>query len=259
MSGKLDGKVAIVTGASRGLGRAIALRLARDGANVAVNDVDMEGLNRVVEEIKVLGKEAIGLRCDVSKIKDVQEVVDAAISKFGKIDILVNNAGINRDNLLFKLGEKDWDNVININLKGTYICTQLVTNWMVSQAKMEKEKGREIPARKVISVTSDAGMVGNPGQANYAASKAGMIGFTKTAAKELARFNILVNAIAPVAATPMTGAMTEAAREATLKQIPLGRMGDPERDIAPVVAFLASEDSNYITGQVIRCNGGYQM
>ena len=246
---KLIGKTALVTGASRGIGREIALELARQGANVVVNYAGSEAkAYEVVEEIKGIGQEAIAIQCDVSNNESVTEMIKATIDHFGKIDILVNNAGITRDNLLMRMKENEWDDVININLKGVFLCTKAVTRQM-----MKQRYGR------IINISSVVGVSGNPGQANYVAAKAGVIGLTKTSAKELASRGITVNAIAPgFITTEMTDQLTEEIQNEMLKMIPLAQFGEP-KDIAYSVVFLASEDSRYITGQTIHVNGGMVM
>ena len=246
---KLIGKTALVTGASRGIGREIALELARQGADVIVNYAGSEAkAYEVVEEIKGLGREAIAIQCDVSNNESVTDMVKATIDHFGKIDILVNNAGITRDNLLMRMKENEWDDVMNINLKGVFLCTKAVTRQM-----MKQRSGR------IINISSVVGVSGNPGQANYVAAKAGVIGLTKTSAKELASRGITVNAIAPgFITTEMTDQLTEDIQNEMLKMIPLAQFGEP-KDIAHSVVFLASDDSRYITGQTIHVNGGMVM
>lgn len=245
----LEGKVALVTGASRGIGREIALELARQGANVVVNYAGSEAkANEVADEIKALGKEAFAIKCDVSNQEEVSVMVKETIERFGKLDILVNNAGITKDNLLMRMKEEEWDDVININLKGVFLCTKAVTRQM-----MKQRIGR------IINIASIVGVSGNPGQANYVAAKAGVIGLTKTTAKELASRNITVNAIAPgFITTDMTDKLTDELKAEMLKQIPLARLGEP-KDIAKMTAFLASDDSSYITGQTLHIDGGMVM
>ena len=246
---KLIGKTALVTGASRGIGREIALELARQGADVIVNYAGSEAkAYEVVEEIKGLGREAIAIQCDVSNSDSVTNMVKETVDHFGKIDILVNNAGITRDNLLMRMKENEWDDVMNINLKGVFLCTKAVTRQM-----MKQRYGR------IINISSVVGVSGNPGQANYVAAKAGVIGLTKTSAKELASRGITVNAIAPgFISTEMTDQLTEDIQNEMLKMIPLAQFGEP-KDIAHSVVFLASDDSRYITGQTIHVNGGMVM
>ncbi len=246
---KLKGQIAIVTGASRGIGRAIALELANQGADVVVNySGNEEKAKSVVEEILSSGSRAFAVQCDVSDSDSVAAMLKRTIDEFGKVDILVNNAGITKDNLLMRMKEDEWDQVINTNLKGVFLCTKAVTRPM-----MKQRKGR------IINVASVVGITGNPGQANYVAAKAGVIGFTKTAAKELASRGITVNAVAPgFISTDMTDQLPEDVRNQQLSQIPLGRLGNPE-DIAKVAAFLASDDSSYMTGQTLSVDGGMAM
>lgn len=245
----LDGKVALVTGASRGIGRAIALRLASEGAKVAINYAgNTAKAEEVKAEIEKNGGEAILVQADVSNAEAVEAMVKKVTDAFGTIDILVNNAGITRDGLLMRMKEEDFDAVINTNLKGVFHCTKVVSKLM-----MKKRAGR------IVNMASVVGLIGNAGQANYAAAKAGVIGFTKSVARELASRGITVNAVAPgFIATDMTAAMTDKAKEATLAGIPLKRMGQPE-DIASAVLFLTSDCASYITGQVIHVDGGMVM
>lgn len=246
---KLEGKVAIVTGASRGIGRAVALALAEAGADVVVNYAgSADKANEVVEKIRSLGRQAIAYQCNVADSDSVQGMVNDTISQFGKVDILVNNAGITRDNLLMRMKENEWDDVINTNLKGVFLCTKAVTRQM-----MKQRSGR------IINMASIVGVIGNPGQANYVAAKAGVIGLTKSTARELASRGITVNAIAPgFITTDMTDQLTEEQKEAMLKQIPLAKFGSAD-DIANAVLFLASDEANYITGQVLNVDGGMAM
>ncbi|UXH45447.1 3-oxoacyl-[acyl-carrier-protein] reductase [Rossellomorea vietnamensis] len=245
----LEGKVALVTGASRGIGREIALELAREGCNVAVNYAGSEAkANEVVDEIKSMGREAIAVQCNVSDAEGVQAMVKETIGEFGSIDILVNNAGITKDNLLMRMKETEWDDVININLKGVFLCTKAVTRQM-----MKQRSGR------IINISSIVGVSGNPGQANYVAAKSGVIGLTKTTARELAPRGITVNAVAPgFISTDMTDQLPEDVRSEMLKQIPLSRFGAPG-DIAKVVTFVASESASYMTGQTLHIDGGMVM
>ncbi|TQR17426.1 3-oxoacyl-[acyl-carrier-protein] reductase [Psychrobacillus soli] len=247
--GKLDGKSAIVTGASRGIGKDIALYLAKEGAKVAVNySGSKEKAEAVVEEIKALGGEAFAIQANVDQSEDIKELVSATLEQFGSIDILVNNAGITRDNLLMRMKEQEWDDVLNTNLKGVFLCTKAVTRQMMKQR-----------AGRIINITSIVGVSGNPGQANYVAAKAGVIGLTKTSALELASRNITVNSVAPgFITTDMTDALPEEVKTQMLSQIPLAKFGNTE-DIAKAVAFLASDDANYITGQTLHVNGGMFM
>jgi 3-oxoacyl-[acyl-carrier protein] reductase len=225
------------------------LELARQGANVAVNFAGSEAkANEVVDEIKGLGRDAFTVKCDVSNSEEVTSMVKDTIERFGKLDILVNNAGITKDNLIMRMKEEEWDDVININLKGVFLVTKAVTRQM-----MKQRVGR------IINIASIVGVSGNPGQANYVAAKAGVIGLTKTTAKELATRNITVNAIAPgFITTDMTDKLTEEVKAEMLKQIPLARLGEP-KDIAKVTAFLASDDSAYMTGQTLHIDGGMVM
>ncbi|WP_026692527.1 3-oxoacyl-[acyl-carrier-protein] reductase [Peribacillus kribbensis] len=246
---KLAGKNALVTGASRGIGREIAIALAKEGANVAVNySGSKEKAEEVAAEIKKLGRDAFAIQCDVSNAEAVSEMVKQTADRFGTIDILVNNAGITKDNLLMRMKEDEWDDVISINLKGVFLCTKAVTRPM-----MKQRSGR------IINVASIVGVSGNAGQANYVAAKAGVIGLTKTTAKELAPRGILVNALAPgFITTDMTDKLTEDMKQAMLGQIPLARLGEPA-DIAKVAVFLASNDSSYMTGQTLHVDGGMVM
>lgn len=246
---RLEGKTAIVTGASRGIGREIALVLAKEGANVVVNySGSKEKAEEVARQITDMDREAVAYQCNVSNADAVQHMVKDAIARFGRIDILVNNAGITRDNLLMRMKEDEWDDVIDINLKGVFLCTKAVTRQM-----MKQRSGR------IINIASVVGVIGNPGQANYVAAKAGVIGLTKSAARELASRNITVNAIAPgFITTDMTDELPEDMKEAMLKQIPLAKFGEAKH-IAKTALFLASDDAEYITGQTIRADGGMAM
>lgn len=247
--GKLDGKTAVVTGASRGIGCAIAIELAKEGANVVVNySGSKEKAEEVVSEIEKLGSKAIAVQANVSNAESVQNLMNEAIEQFGSIDILVNNAGITRDNLIMRMKEEEWDEVINTNLKGVFLCTKAVTRQM-----MKQRSGR------IINISSVVGVLGNAGQANYVAAKSGVIGLTKSTARELASRNILVNAIAPgYIGTEMTDALPEDVKKAITDQIPLSKIGNPEQ-IAKAVVFLASDDSSYITGQTLHVDGGLYM
>ncbi|MEB2278572.1 3-oxoacyl-[acyl-carrier-protein] reductase [Lysinibacillus xylanilyticus] len=246
---KLEGKVAVVTGASRGIGRAIALKLADEGAKVVVNYSGSQSkAEEVVATIQENGGEAVAVQASVSKTEEVSALMDAAVKTFGSLDILVNNAGITRDNLLMRMKEDEWDDVLDTNLKGVFLCTKAVTRQMMKQR-----------AGRIINISSIVGVAGNAGQANYVAAKAGVIGLTKTTAKELASRNILVNAIAPgFIETEMTEQLPEDIKQGMLTQIPLAKLGQPE-DIAKAVAFLASDDANYMTGQTLHIDGGMVM
>ncbi|RCW70750.1 3-oxoacyl-[acyl-carrier-protein] reductase [Saliterribacillus persicus] len=242
-------KVALVTGASRGIGREIALTFARNGAKVVVNYAGSEEkAQQVVDEINELGSEAFKVKADVSNEADVKAMIKEVINEFGQLDILVNNAGITKDNLLMRMSESDFDDVIDTNLKGVFLCTKGVTRQM-----MKQKSGR------IINVSSIVGVSGNAGQANYVAAKAGVIGLTKTTAKEFASRNILVNAIAPgFIETDMTDKLNEEQKEQMLSIIPLSKLGKTE-EVANVALFLASDLSTYITGQTIQVDGGMVM
>ncbi len=242
----LTGKVALVTGASRGIGRAVALKLASLGAKVAINFAgNLAKAQEIKDAIESDGGESILVQGNVADFEIVQGIVKSVTEKFGTIDILVNNAGITRDNLLIKMSESDFDEVIATNLKGVFNCTKAVTRLM-----MKQRGGR------IVNMSSVVAMTGNISQANYAAAKAGIIGFTKSSAKELASRNVTVNAVAPgFISTDMTAVLTDKVKEELLKNIPAGRMGSPE-DVANLVAFLVSDQAAYITGQVIAVDGG---
>jgi len=244
----LTGQVAIVTGAGRGIGRAIALTLASNGADVIVSDIVKESVDEVAGEIVALGRKSLAIVCNVSNFSDCENMVNTGRDAFGKIDILVNNAGITRDNLIMRMSEEEWDAVLDVNLKSVFNCCKAVCRLM-----MKQRSGR------IINISSVAGLIGNAGQANYSASKAGIIGLTKTLAREFASRGILVNAIAPgFIRTKMTDALPEEQRAALLKIIPLERIGEPE-DVANAVLFLASPLASYITGQVLPVDGGMAM
>ena len=244
----LKEKVAIVTGASRGIGRSIALEMAARGAKVVVSARGADGVKQITAEIRARGGEGFGVAADVALAADVENLAAAAVERFGRIDILVNNAGVTRDGLLLRMKDADWDAVLDTNLKGAFLCVRAAAKIMSKQ-----RYGR------IINISSVVGEMGNPGQANYCASKAGLVGLTKSVARELARRNVTVNAVAPgFVTTEMTEALSEKARAELAAQIPLGRFGSPE-DIAHTVVFLASDAAGYITGQVLGVNGGMHM
>ena len=241
-------KVALVTGASRGIGRSISLALAAQGAKIVAVDVDLQATEEFVAELKAAGIEAVAVQGNVTAVADVEKMVKIAKETFDRIDILVNNAGITRDALLFRMKDADWDAVLDVNLKGAFLCTRAVAKVMTKQ-----RYGR------IINIASVVGQMGNAGQANYCASKAGLMGLTRSNARELAKRNITVNAVAPgFIATAMTEALPEEKRQELAAQIPLARLGSAE-DIANAVLFLAAEKTGYITGQVIGVNGGMYM
>ena len=244
-----SGKTAVVTGGSRGIGRAVCLELAKGGANVVLCYAGNESAAReTVSACEALGAKALAVKCDVSDGAQVKNLMDEAVKAFGRIDILVNNAGITRDGLLMMMKEEDFDAVISSNLRGTFLCMKAVSRLMMKQR-----------CGRIVNLSSVVGLRGNAGQVNYAASKAGVIGMTKSLAKELASRGVTVNAVAPgFIDTDMTAAMTEAAKTATLAAIPMQRLGKPE-DVAKAVAFLASDSAAYITGQVLAVDGGMAM
>jgi 3-oxoacyl-[acyl-carrier protein] reductase len=243
--GQLEKKVAIITGAGRNIGREIALCFAKEGAIVVIADVlDQDG-EKVVKEIESLGSQGFFFHTDVTDPENTENLAKSVVEKFGRIDILVNNAGITKDNLLIRMKDDEWNRVISINLTGTFYCSRAVVKTMISQR-----------SGKIINISSVVGLMGNAGQSNYSASKAGIIGMTKSLAKELASRNILVNAVAPgFVQTDMTEKLTEEQKKKLFDQIPLKRVAKPE-EIAKVVKFLASSDADYITGQVISIDGG---
>jgi 3-oxoacyl-[acyl-carrier protein] reductase len=245
---KLHDRVAIITGGAQGIGRAIGLLLAQNGADIVIADKNDQQAEETVQEISLLGRKSLAVKVDVSNFSEAEKLGKTVFDAFGRIDILVNNAGITRDGLFLRMKEEEWDEVIAINLKSVFNCSKGVIRYL------GKQRGG-----KIISVASVVGQMGNIGQANYAASKAGIIGFTKTLAREFASRRIMVNAVAPgFIETDMTRTLPEKVREEFISNIPLGRMGTPE-EIAEAVLFLASDASNYITGQVININGGLYM
>jgi 3-oxoacyl-(acyl-carrier-protein) reductase len=244
----LTGKRAIVTGAGQGIGKAIALKLAEKGADVIADDINAEAALQTAQEIQALGRRAAAVIADVSQRDEVERMIETAMEELGGIDILVNNAGIARSNVLARLKDDQWDEVLNVNLKGVYYCMQAVARYMMKQR-----------SGKIISISSIYGRIGAIGDANYAAAKSGIVGLTKTAAKELARYNINVNAIMPgLVDTALLRGIPEKYLEPMIEEVPLRRVGQPE-DIANVAAFLASEDSSYMTGAVLEVTGGWNM
>ena len=245
---RLTNQVAIITGGARGIGREIALAFAREGADVVLFDVNPELLEQTAQELRGLGRRAEGFSVDVTDGKQVDEGVAKVLDKLGRIDILINNAGITKDGLLIRMDDAQWDRVLNINLKGTFLCTRAVAKHMLKQ-----RRGR------IVSIASIVGIIGNPGQANYAASKAGIIGLTKAVAKELATRGVTVNAIAPgFIKTEMTDALPEQAKQRLLAAVPMGTLGEP-KDVAQAALFLVSEAARYITGHVLVVDGGLAM
>ena len=243
-----EGKIAVITGAARGIGQAIAFDLAAKGADIVVCDIKAEWLTETAEGVENLGRKAYRFELDVTNAEAVQKGVNDIAAATGRIDILVNNAGITRDGLLMRMSEEDWDAVLTVNLKGTFVCTKAVSRIMMKQR-----------SGSIINIASVVGLMGNAGQANYAASKGGVIAFTKSVAKELASRNIRANAVAPgFISSKMTDALSDDVRQKMLDAIPLASFGTPQ-DVANAVAFLASDQSSYITGQVISVNGGMVM
>ncbi len=245
---RLKDKNVLITGSGQGIGRQIALAMAKEGANIAVADVNMEKTEAVAQEVKALGVSSMALKLDVSKGNEVISAFETFKNGLGALDILVNNAGITKDTLILRMKDEDWDAVINVNLKGTFLCSKEAVKLMVKQ-----QYG------KIISISSVVAFTGNPGQVNYSASKAGIVGLTKTIAKEYASRGIRANAVAPgFIQTTMTDAIPEKIREEMKKSIPLGCFGTPE-DVASAVIFLSSNEADYITGQVLHINGGMYM
>jgi 3-oxoacyl-[acyl-carrier protein] reductase len=244
----LKDKVVIVTGGARGIGKAIVLRLAAAGADIVVSDIDLAGAELTAAEVKALGRRSIAVRTDISQLAEAEALIEKTMAEWGRVDVLVNNAGITRDNLLVRMDEKEWDSVIAVNLKGTFNGVKAATRVMMKQR-----------SGKIINIASVVGVMGNAGQANYAASKAGVIGLTKSAAKELGSRNIQVNAVAPgYIETDMTKDLPATAKEAFMTIIPLKRPGTSQ-DVADIVLFLASPLADYVTGQVIHVDGGMVM
>ena len=244
----LKDKVALVTGAAQGIGRAIALKLAANGADVVIVDMNLDKAQEAAREVERLGRRALALRANIANLQEAEAMADEAVEKLGVVHIMVNNAGITRDALILRMKEEDWDAVINVNLKGVFNCTKAVVKHMSKQ-----RYGR------IVNIASIVGEMGNAGQANYSASKAGVIALTKTVAREFATRNITCNAVAPgFIDTAMTQALSEKVKEELAKQIPMGRLGTPE-DVAEGVLFLVSEATGYITGQVLNINGGMYM
>jgi 3-oxoacyl-[acyl-carrier protein] reductase len=243
---KLKDQIAWITGGAQGIGKAIALNLASEGCHLILSDVDEVTVQATATQIgKEKGVKTLGVKANVAQIADCEKVVDQSLDKFGRIDILINNAGITRDNLLMRMSDEEWDAVLSVNLKGVFNCTKAAIRPM-----MKQRKGR------IVNIASVVGLMGNAGQANYAASKGGVVALTKTCAREFASRNVLVNAVAPgFIRTRMTDALTEEQKKKLLELIPLGRLGEPE-DVAKVVLFLCSEESSYITGHVVSVNGG---
>jgi 3-oxoacyl-[acyl-carrier protein] reductase len=244
----LKDKVAVVTGASRGIGKSITLALARQGAKIVAVDITLKGMDELLAEIKALGSEGIAVEGNVTVTADTENMIDKAVAAYGRVDILVNNAGITRDGLLMRMKDEDWDAVLTVNLKGAFLCTRAVSKVMTKQR-----------CGRIINIASVVGQMGNAGQANYCASKAGLMGLTRSNARELAKRNITVNAVAPgFIVSDMTEALPDKVKQEMAAQIPLERFGTAD-DIANAVVFLATDASAYITGQVLAVNGGMYM
>jgi len=245
---RLKGKRALISGAAQGIGKAIAIMMAKEGADIAISDINLELATKAADELKSLGVKAIAIEGNVANAESAEAMVSNTVEGLGGIDILVNNAGITRDTLILRMKEEDWDAVINVNLKGTFNCTKAAVKHMSRQR-----------SGKIVNIASIVGLMGNAGQANYSASKAGVIGLTKTAAREFAARGLNINAVAPgFIATAMTDAIPEKAKNELTAQIPMGRLGSSE-DVAEAVVFLSGPASDYITGQVISVNGGMYM
>ncbi len=245
---RLKDKVTLVTGGARGIGRSVALLFAQEGADIVVGDVNMQEAEKTCMDIRSLGRQALSIEMDVADYEKIEGAINKILDKLGKIDILVNNAGITKDNLILRMSEAEWDAVLDVNLKGAFNCLKAVSRPMIKQR-----------SGKIINIASIIGIIGNAGQANYSASKAGIIALTKTAAKELASRNINVNAVAPgFIQTEMTAKLPEDIQQKMKGMIPLGKFGSPD-DVAKVCLFLASEEASYITGQTIVVDGGMVM
>jgi len=245
---RLEGKKALITGAAQGIGKSIALGMAKEGADICIADVNIESAEKTAQEVKALGVKSISVRLDVSKQESITSAFEAFMKEFRALDILVNNAGITKDNVLLRMKEEEWDAVLNINLKGSFLCSKEAVKIMAKQRY-----------GKIVSISSVVAFMGNPGQANYSASKAGLIGLTKTIAKEYASRGIRANAVAPgFIQTAMTDVLSDAVKDEMKKAIHLAQFGTPE-DVTNAVVFLASKEADYITGQVIHVNGGMYM
>lgn len=264
--GRLDGKVAVITGSGRGIGRATAILFAREGASIVVNDIDPEPANETIEEIKKIGGKAVAITGDITKAEGAQKLMDQAVEAFGGLDILVNNAGITQDAVVHKMTDAQWDLVIDVSLRGTFNCIRAAAKYMREWAKKEAAEGKVVH-RKIVNLSSIAGLMGNAGQANYSAAKAGIVGMTKTMAREWGRFKINVNCVAPgFIETRLTDVkkegdelgIPEQMRNMMLMGIPLGRPGKPE-DIAYAILYFSSNESDFVTGQILTVAGGIYM